>query len=84
MSSVRTHENRFAFDSNRFSVGGGGAPVWLKPGRAGPARKSPDGAGSSRFPLQGCSASRCPFRTAVQERFIERSRKQAGREGPAW
>ena len=71
MSSVRTPEDRFAFDSNRFSVGGG-VPDSLKPGRAGPSQKSPDAAGSYKFPLQGCSATRCPFLTGVNERFIER------------
>ncbi len=71
VSSVRTPEDRFAFDSNRFSVGGG-VPDSLKPGRAGPSQKSPDAAGSYKFPLQGCSATRCPFLTGVNERFIER------------
>ena len=50
VSSVRTPEDLFAFDSNRFSVVGG-VPDSLKPGRAGQSRKSPDAAGSYKFPL---------------------------------
>src|SRR5208282_6880646 len=75
VSSVRTPEEWFAFDSNRFSVGGG-VPDSLKPGRAGPSQKSPDAAGSYKFALQGCSATRCPFLTGVNERFIERQKNR--------
>ncbi len=77
----KRYEDRFAFDSNRFSVGGGVPDSW-KPGRAGPSQKSPDAAGSYKSPLQGCSATRCPFLRAVNERFIEWSKNRRDAKVP--
>jgi hypothetical protein len=83
VSSVRTPEDRFAFDSNRFSVGGG-VPDSLKPGRAGPSAEI---AGRSRrLQISSARVLRRPMPILDRrERAVHRAvKKQAGREGPAW